>query len=105
PVEHNTAWERIHEASRGQVEDASIARFLRSYLKGREEEFDEESMSDMIDAELVFVTVLGQSGFGGHDTGIADEDVESGRLGEEGLGSVLNGGERQLIALDEGELY
>lgn len=44
-------------------------------LEGGEEVLDEESVGELVDAELVLVAVAGGAGGVGHDAGIADEDT------------------------------
>lgn len=105
-VELHAAWERVEEAEGGEEEDASLAGWtVCCLLEGREEKLEEEGVGDVVDAELVFVALLGQGGLGGHDASVTDEDIELGALGEEVLGGCLDRGKGELVALDEGELY
>lgn len=62
-------------------------------------------MGEVVDPELVLETVLGETGGDGHDSGVADEYVQPGALGEEGVAARLNGRERGLIAWEEGNAW
>lgn len=53
---------------------------------------DEKGMSKVIRAELDLIAVLSQAGRYGHNTGIADEDVESLRFGSEQCTGFINRG-------------
>ena len=72
-------------------------------LEGGEEVLDEEGVRELVDAELVLVAVLGGAAGDGHDAGVADEDVQPGGLGEEGLAGGVDGGEGGLVAGEEGD--
>lgn len=56
-------------------------------------------MGQIVDAKLYLVTILGQGGRGGHDPGIADEDVEARRV--ELLESGFDGIKRGQVDFDE----
>ena len=58
-----------------------------------EEELDEESVGEVVDPELQFVSIFGQSRGFGHDAGVAHQDVQTirGELVKGGLDRVKGG--------------
>ncbi len=96
--------EGVQEAEGGEEENARIAGLLCRLFEGGQEELDEQSVRDMIHSELVLITFFRQGGIGGHDAGIADENVDRGSLGNDFLCGFFDGREGQLVALDKAEL-
>lgn len=91
--ELDAAGEGVHEAEGGEEEDARVARLRCRPLEGGEEQLDEEGVREVVHSELVLVAIFREGGVGGHDAGVADEDVERGVLGEERSRGFFDGGE------------
>ena len=62
-------------------------------------------MCNVVHSELILVAIFCQGSIGGHDTGIADEDVELRDFGDNYFCGFLDRGERQLVAFDERKLH
>lgn len=72
-------------------------------LEGGEEQFDEQGMGDVVDAEMLLVAVRGATRGDGHDSGIEDQGGEGAGLGEHGPTGGLHGAEGVLVTGDEGD--
>lgn len=59
----------------------------------------------MVGAELGFEPVFGTTFRGGHHTGVGDEDVELGGLGEEFFCRSADTGERAEVELEEMDVW
>ncbi len=83
-------------------DDADVGAGLLCRLEhGWQEQFDEESVADVVGSELDLVAVRSQGRWVRHDAGIAEQDVEAGGLRGEVLGCGGDGGERGEVTLDE----
>ena len=104
-VELHTAWERVEEAGAGEEESTGFAAWSGGRgLEQGQEEFDEQSVRNVVDGELVLVPVGAKGGVGSHDACIEDEDVDFGGQGDDGFSCVGDRREGELVGFDEGQL-
>ena len=92
-VELDSAREGIHKAKGGEEKDPCVGGGFYSLLNDGNKELDKESVSNVVDCKLIFVALGRESGIRGHNSGVADKDIESRTLREKLLGSLLNRGE------------
>lgn len=59
----------------------------------------------MISVKLIFVVILEQNDLDNHDINVTDENIESKAFEEKVLNDYLNWSKKELIALNEDELY
>lgn len=59
----------------------------------------------MIDVKLIFVVILEQNDLDNHDINVTDENIELKAFEEKVLRDYLNWSKKELIALNEDELY
>ena len=94
----------VQEAKGGEEQDPCVGGDFCSLLNGWKKELDKESVCKMVHCKLILVALLRESHICRHDSGVADEDIESRIVGEKFLGSCLDRGKRQLVAFDEDQL-
>ena len=94
---------------RREGDDAHVSVRDRSRLfEDGKQQFREESVPDVVRAELQLVAVTRQARRGGHDAGVQHEDVETGGLGRDGAGGGGDGRERGQVhgeGLDGGRVF
>jgi len=59
----------------------------------------------VIDVKLIFVVILEQNDLDNHDINVTDENIELEAFEEKVLRDYLNWSKKELIALNEDELY
>ena len=61
-------------------------------------------MCHLIDAKMMFIAILDHTGICSHHPSIAEEDMESLRIGEELFGNALNRRRRSWVTLQDDTL-
>lgn len=89
----------------GQGDDARLECQCRGGPKCGEEEVQEQEMRQVIDSYMSFETIFRLGERNVSDSGVSDEDVETGGLGEEGLRAGADARERVEVEMQEMDLW
>ena len=90
-IEHNRRRWRQHMATRRQPDSPDIRAWLLCGLQQSwQKEFGEQSVANVVSAELDFVALLRLTRWRGHDSGVQEEDIQARLLGGEGTCCFLD---------------
>ena len=86
------------------VDDTGVEGWCAGSGEGGKEKGCESEVGEVVDGELGFKAVGGESEGTAHDSGVVDKNVKGGRFGEEGSGAGFDGGEGIEVHFDGFEL-